>query len=170
MTKTLLAIDPSSTKTGYAHLRIPDGEVIQAGFLSGRARDAAIGRAMETADELISLIADARPDVIVMEVPGPFMSPAMVKRNPRGQGQALYGAAVGIMYRAAWQTGVELIPVGAHEWTRRQQKAKRAIALAMTNAAYRGARAADPGMDVADAIEMGQWWIGRMKVSTAIEN
>lgn len=165
MSGTLLAVDPSSTRTGYALLRVPGGDVIDAGFLSGRARDAAIGRAMEIGDELIKLVADVRPDLIVIELPGPRTPRAMWKRNPTGHGQAVYGACVGVIYRAAWQTGVEVIPISAHEWTGRASKERRGIGLAMTSAAYRAAAAQDRGRDVADAIELGRWWIGRTRMS-----
>lgn len=159
---TLLALDPSSTKTGYALLRRPHGEVIEAGTLSGRAKDAAIGRAMEMADCLIKLIAEARPDSIVIETPGVHAAGnPIVKAKRAGKGLAVYGVAVGIIYRAAWQTGVEVVPISAHEWTRRVSKEKRARALQFTTASYRAVAETDRGRDVADAIEMGQWWLKR---------
>lgn len=163
MTGTLLAIDPSSTRTGYALLRLPGGSVIEAGSLSGRRQDRAIGRAMDIGDEVARLVADVRPDTIVIETPGTHGGRSQSRRNTGGFGLALYGMAVGIIYRAAWQTGVEVIPISAHEWPGGRSKQGRAVALAMINPAYRAVAAHDKGRDVADAIELGQWWIRRSR-------
>src|SRR5574343_348283 len=109
----ILAIDPSSTRTGFAVLNV-------------------------------------RGDL---------------RRRGAGGSLMIYALAVGELRRACadWchDVGAELHCVRENEWTHGQRKATRRRALALTEPRYRAVAAQDRGADVADAIELGRWWIAK---------
>lgn len=151
-----LSLDPGSQITGYAVMA--DGErLVEGGVLRpDRTRDPAIDRLRAMKRDLLVLLEQVKPDVVVVE----FTSGKVGKRHGgAGAGLAVYGIAVGMLWevcenwamvrRAAGRPcRVEVIP--ENEWTRRQTKAKRTMAIAALFPEYLAEN--DKGMDVADAI------------------
>ena len=175
----LLAIDPSSTRTGYAVM--DDGSVggtvggppalIDCGYLTGRRKkDGYMTRIRAMGEDLDALLREHAPGVIVIEV-----SSGKVGRRHGGGGAglAVYGTAVGWLARACFdwiaRSGGVLCPIEENEWTRGEAKRVRAGRIAAIYPAWAAALAADTGHDVADAIGLGVWWFNQKPIEGAIK-
>lgn len=149
----ILFLDPSSSKTGFC--RFDDsGNLVDAGLLlPRRTRDKAWERAHTMADEAADLASAVSVSSAVIEEP----SPQATQGRPQ-RGQAAYGMAVGIVARAVVDVlGYENVyRVRADVWSRQRPKRDRAIELEATTPGY--SREDDPGLDAADAIELGIFW------------
>jgi Holliday junction resolvasome RuvABC endonuclease subunit len=103
--------------------------------------------------ELAGIVAEHRPDVIVIE----DTSGKVGRRHGGGgAGLAIHGKAVG--YFLAWmeQRHPRVEAVLENEWTRGRSKASRQRLVALEFSAYDPAQ--DRGGDVSDAIALAQWW------------
>lgn len=162
---TLLALDPSSTRTGYA---LFSGERLTAfGYLTPfRTRDPPLKRIATMADDVRKLIIDYKPHHVAIEV-----TSGKVGQRHRGEGAglAVYGMAVGAIYFVArLQAEGHISGVTETEWTRGISKSKRQQAIAIHFPAYRARQAADNGRDLADAIGVGLWWMRERRTARAM--
>lgn len=165
----ILAIDPSSTRTGFAVLNARDGTLVDAGAITpSHRRDNEQQRCSDQVSALRDLL-DGLPKKrdtvnIVIEVPSGHVR-GDLRRRGAGGSLMIYALAVGELRRACadWchDVGAELHCVRENEWTHGQRKATRRRALALTEPRYRAVAAQDRGADVADAIELGRWWIAK---------
>ncbi len=175
----VLALDPGSVKTGYALLRARPGllvagrrrgtaELIEAGLLRAPAKHLPEQRVKTICRELADLIAGACPAWAVIEM----TSGKVHRRHHRdgwggsGQGLAIYGFALGAVWRTCLQFGpgpdrVVLVP--ENDWTASMPKGRRARFIAAAFPGYDPA--ADRGEDIADAIGLGLWWIERNRAA-----
>lgn len=157
----ILALDPSSTCTGYALLRSAD-DLAEAGRLRpGKTRDSAVHRITAMGVELAALIREWQPDEIVIEITSGKVGCRGRQRGMNGAGLAVYGMAVGYLWRVCLEQQDRFRPpvytVAENDWTRGVPKQQRAAGVALK---YRNYRVIDdPGGDVADAIGLGCWWL-----------
>lgn len=162
----IIAVDPSSTRTGYAVMQ-PPGKVIEGGYLTPRrCRDEPIVRATAMGRELRDLIAGEHPHDVVVEVTS---GKVQARHRGGGAGLAVYGMAVGLILGAALY-GQVCCPKhwGTHwvyenEWTQGRPKDARRERLRIEYPQYAAAFAADSGGDLADAIGLGLWWFGERR-------
>jgi hypothetical protein len=169
----LLALDPSSTRTGYAVFEMfhdaPSGAaLIDAGYLQPPKREApAIERIAEMVVDLRELMHELMPRNIVIEIPSGHVGN---RHLGRGAGLSIYGLAVGALWSAARAPiggqgrRIEVLTLEENAWTRGVQKNKRQMAVAMEFPQYREVISKDGGADVADAIGLGRFAIERMKI------
>lgn len=180
----LLALDPSSAAIGYALMEGPLS-LIEAGRITPSAKKLAAmervrdlvsqlraGRitpsrrkSLSALDRVFDLVSQLRAEFprlspwrVIVEMPGRHQS----KRSGHGAAGASlmqYGMACG----AVWQMCLDLMPEGAvttfltSEWD--SSKEKRALGVRSEFPQYGSIR--DPGMDVSDAIALGQRWFER---------
>lgn len=167
-----LSLDPGSQITGYAVMA--EGErLVEGGVLRpDRTRDPVIDRLRAMKRDLLTLLEQVRPDVIVVE----FTSGKVGKRHGgSGAGLAIYGMAVGMLWEVCenWAEvrrayglpcRVECIP--ENEWTRGQSKAKRAAVITALFPEYLGEN--DKGMDIADAIGLNLYMQRKEKAESCM--
>jgi hypothetical protein len=163
----LLALDPSSTCTGYAVWRA--GELHAAGLLRPPAKLPAEQRVGRMIKDLEDVYDEHVPTHAVIEIPDAHVHGA--RKRAGGAGLALYGMAAGMLYVATCLLIDELLPrseghhvsrvtpVRASEWTGGSRKRVRQGVVAATVPQYDAA--ADRGADAADAIALGRWWMRR---------
>jgi len=178
----ILALDPSSTKSGYAVLRdgslprslpgstprsLPGRRLIEAGILRPEKRDAPpLKRITDQVNALSAILRQHAPELVLLEEPSGHVH-GRLKKAARGvRGLAIYGAAVGGFwvylneYRDFWaQKPFTLIAVKENLWTGGVPKGKRQNAIAMIFPQYQAKK--DPGADVADAIGLAEWMMNR---------
>lgn len=148
---TILAIDPSSSCSGWAIGTTAD--VIDHGRWYGRGipiddRDY-VTRPTSMVAECRSVIAAHRPAIAIIEEPAPS------KLSPRVQYQ--YAEAFGRLYQVTMdELDGEVRRVPAAKWTRNRPKAARAACIEQTVASY--TTQGDSGLDEADAIGLLQWF------------
>ena len=155
----LLALDPSTRCTGYAVLaHVGAGTaLLDAGrLLPAKLAKPPLERMADMCDEISAIFREHEPitAAVIETAPGsPFL------RRRRGHTNLLtYATGVGMMLR---EVQVRLgrgatFNVSAGTWARKS-KAHRQRVVAMSFPAYDAA--ADPGMDVSDAIALGLWFI-----------
>lgn len=175
----LLALDPSSTTTGYAVLRLdlPAGTsagevVVEAGLIRPEHRRAGFQeRSFSLAAQAVALMRVWRPSAMVVEVP----SGKVGSGARRGAGVSLmaYAYAAGEMVGAlTWamahdpgESGyapAETVDrVDDRTWTNGRPKPERLAVLRSVFPAYAAAAEDDGGGDAGDAILLGLWWRGR---------
>lgn len=157
----LLALDPSLTCTGYA-VGTSDRHLIESGRItptctSGKV-DATL-RAWSMCKDIDDLIREHDIEQAVVETPAP--------QAPRGKhgskGQAKYGVAVGVIACHVIESlGIgKVTVVAADDWTGQVPKQRRALCVAADFPNYSTKR--DPGLNVADAIALMQWWFIEQK-------
>ena len=154
---TLLAIDPSSTKTGYA-VMADSMTLLDAGFLKpDKTRDPAIMRIAAMTKQLGEVLDEWQPGKVLVEMPSAH---AAGRLQGRATGLAIYGFAAGAMWRACHAvTDTEV--VDAQVWTRGVSKLKRQQLICMAFPQYDSEK--DKGGDIADAIGLAVWWFSRQK-------
>jgi len=176
---TIMAIDPSSTCTGYAVLAgLAPQDLLDAGrivgssgvsacaWVSPAARDwygrvelAACVRVASMMRDLSDVLSEWRPETIVVEVPSGKIGTG-AKRGARGS-LTTYGLAAG----AIWEWSRRAIPAGRvlavteRMWTRSAGSKRRRQLMVRAIYANRYDRSRDPGGDVADAVGLGRWFL-----------
>lgn len=166
----LLALDPSSTRTGYALMNrsIRPGichEILEAGYLQpNRSKDPAIERIRVMGDDLATLVKQETPRTIVIEITSGKVAGRL---HGRASGLAVYGMAVGVMFWIARLTepAIEVVPVAENEWTGQRPKKKRQADIGWQFPEYSDQMALDGGADIADAIGLGLWWFGKQRTA-----
>lgn len=165
MKEKLLALDPSSTRTGYAIMESPD-TVVEAGYLRGRTSDQALDRILRIERELTALFFVNSLRWCVIEIPSGKVG---ARHGGGGAGLAVYGMAVGILlgFVNSSLCGGKADTVTETVWTRGVPKAKRRQLIAAQFPMYRRIMSRDSGGDVSDAIGLGQWWFHDRKLRAA---
>lgn len=181
----ILALDPSSTCIGYAEMvgfapcEQVEVELVAAGRLVPRSeRHPANERITDMLGDLTALILEVHPAAIVIEDTSGKVGCRARGRGVNGAGLAVYGKAVGAVWRTAFETAVAdarnrinlgilaatasaapVEMVTENEWTEGVAKVRRASRVAAMFPEY--SAHADPGLDVADAIGIGRYWLTR---------
>lgn len=165
----ILAIDPSSTRTGWALFR--GGALQNFGAIGPFPRRFTVAqRVAEMCSSVVTKCLLYDPDVVVFE----WTSGKVGKTHRgRGAGLAMHGVAIGAIWQAvvAWErerfdakggieTPIELI--NENTWTRAVPKATRQHAVKTEYPQYH--MMADKGGDIADAIGLGDWWLKERSV------
>ncbi|HEV7298709.1 MAG TPA: hypothetical protein VGN72_05030 [Tepidisphaeraceae bacterium] len=155
--RPILALDPSSSRTGYALMR-DARTLLEAGLLKpNRADDPANDRIRAMSADLLALIGEKQPRLIVVEDTSGKVARRTREKGANGAGLAVYGKAVGWILGACEATGIETHAVLENVWTRRTHKSTRQHwVIAEFGARYDPV--SDSGMDVSDAISLGRWW------------
>lgn len=154
ITDKILSIDPSSSTCGYA-VFAAGGKLIDAGLAKPhRATDVPNTRIDAMIADLIAVVDEHQPDVIVIE----DTSGRVYKRHGAGGGRglAIYGKAIGEVRRAMIHTGRRVVMVLEDAWTGKAEKSKRLRWVAAAYPQYKPAD--DPGGDMGDAIGLGYWY------------
>lgn len=155
----IIALDPSSTKTGYA-IGHDERTLIECGVLTSGGN--ALVRIAAMADDVQRLLRQHLPDVVVIEVPSGKTHRRMGKNI---SGLPIYGMAAGAVYiitrhyvrwRGREHKAVELATPDQNEWTRGTKKALRQRCVAMDFPQYD--KRQDPGGDASDAVALMQWF------------
>lgn len=168
MPETLLALDPSSTRIGWAVFS--GAAVLAAGFTRpARTRDGYVERVVAMVDDLVYIVDANLPRHVVIEVPsGRFGTGA---RNGASSVLALYGFAAGAVWMRmrclSLLSRMNVHVVNESEWTRSKPKAQRARVAQLTYPHLDWSR--DTGMDMADAVGIGLWWLDRQRIMAATQ-
>lgn len=159
----LLGLDPSSTRTGYSGFS-QSGELVDCGLIKPEKASAdAIGRISSMVVELMELLVEWMPEVVIVEVPSGKVGSG--ERRGAGSRLCVYGLAVGAM----WQTcvnapGVPIVDVvDERTWTKSVAKPERQKRIAVEFPRYREVMDKDGGMDVSDAIGIGLYWFANRR-------
>lgn len=157
----LLALDPSTTRVGWA---VFDGHHLTgAGVLTPRrTKDVYLDRIASFVDGVVALVELYEPATVVVEVPSGMAARGSM---PGMAGtQAIYGMAVGAVWAVLREVapshavgGGRVATVTEREWTRSVRKERRAALVRLEHPGLDWA--ADVGMDMADAIGIGRWWM-----------
>jgi hypothetical protein len=159
----LLALDPSSTRTGYAVMSDPR-VVIDAGYLApNRVKDDSEARIDAMVLALYELLGEHRPSLVLIEVPSG--KPGGGLRRGAGARLTIYGMAVGELRRAAKEWIAEpakyaVLSITEREWTLGRSKRRRQAEVALAFPRYRSRLTSDSGGDVSDAIGLCLWGFG----------
>jgi len=162
----VVGVDPSSSVTGCGVLSAT-GELVDAWKLTPKTRkydQTAIQRIDTMCAELWDVLELAQPQVVVVEITSGKVGQ---RHKGDGAGLAVYGMAVGAMWRVVWTwiarrnhnatSEWECVPVPENVWTAGVAKRKR---MANIERIYSGYDPADDrGGDVADAIGLAAWWL-----------
>lgn len=160
---TLLAIDPSSTKTGYA-VMADRMTLIDAGFLKpNKTKDPAIMRIIAMTEDLTKLLKEYRPEMILVERPHTYAAHKFKDAGIKPIGIATYGMAAGAMFWACYSFTSETQAISAEDWTRGVPKLKRQRLICMAFPQYDPEK--DRGCDIADAIGLALWWFSQQKAN-----
>ena len=160
----LLALDPSSTRTGYALLDMADGAIIDAGLLLPTKQKAeAIYRVGDMLDELDVLMGSNSLEVAVIEMP---LGKQYSRQRGKRSGLAVWAGAAWAMWALirTEDPNLPLLPVGI-AWTRSTTKRMRQAEVISRASSYDPAR--DPGMDVSDAVSLGWWYLAQRRAVNA---
>jgi len=148
----ILALDPSSTRTGYAVL-CGDGIVEEAGLMRPSKSTAPVfERSVSMGHQAMDVARERSVATVVVESPAPQQGQGRAYK-----GQASYGFGAGIITGMLLSAGCTVYTVRADKWTRQKPKEQRAAELEARLSSYD--RSQDPGRDVADAIGLGTWWL-----------
>lgn len=157
----ILAIDPSSTRTGYCVMQ-HDMSLIEAGAVtpSPRAKDA-LERIESMTWELLDNLAAYEPSHIIVEIPSGKTHRRLQSTNISGL--PIYGMAVGYICSALYyKLDVDITGVNDNDWTGGQKKATRAYVTRSLYPELNNKK--DSGMDIADAVGLARWWIEKQRL------
>ena len=148
MPEKLLAFDPSSSCTGWAlGLRDErDLQVCQADMLKPPGRVRGWHKVRWMAGAARTVIAQCKPDQIIIEVPS-----GKIHRGMKGSGLSIYGAAVGAIDSECTRAAFT-VPVTPLDWARHFPKARRPVKAVMLWPGYAAIASKDRGKDIADAV------------------
>lgn len=158
----VLALDPSSTCTGYALIGF-DGHIIDAGRIRPHRDKDANHRITAVATEVIDLFTTSRPDIVVMEDTSGKVSG---RHKGHGAGLSVYGKAIGYLWGRLAAVGAVVEMVPENEWTGGRRKSARAAGVKLAHGRTLDL-SADTGHDAADAVALGEWWIARQRFAEA---
>lgn len=179
MNQTIFSIDPGSQRSGWA-VMTGEEKLVEAGLLlPERTRDGAEKRLQAMMQDLVRLLVQYQPDVVVLE----WTSGKVItsRHGGGGAGLAIYGIAIGALWavclqwaqvsRAGGRT-CEVVCISENEWTHGRPKTRRRIGgkavpsrvdlIQHRFPAYVPEK--DPGGDVADAIGLALWYLHKHKL------
>ncbi len=152
----VLAIDPSSTCTGYAVFA--DGKLVDAGlYKPSKSGLDAIQRISDMLDDFRAMLGKVDYDAVVIEIP---IGRQHTQTPGKKSGFAIWGLACGAFWATAraWPT-CRTFPVSNTIWTRGKSKADRQLAASLMYKGYDSSQ--DKGGDVSDAVCLGHWWLNQ---------
>lgn len=161
----ILAVDPSLTSTGWCLVNLADGELLEQGRIvtAPRHGDLLTRLVRLTGALAVGALAAGRAERIaeaVVEVPSGKVHGGRHRGRHGGGGAGLstYGAASGAVCQLLVSVlGVErVVGVTAEEWAGKLGKWMRKQRAGWCQPEYD--THADPGGDVADALELAAWW------------
>lgn len=153
----ILAIDPSSSKTGFC---LHTGKaIVEAGVIKPNKSDLpAIVRSFQMSRDVADLVAEFkdRLECVIVELPPPTQGKA--RMNPSVQHQAF-----GMVMYVIQVAGVKVSTVHPATWTRNRSKEVWADSIRRRYPAL--ANGSDQGFDAAAAIGIAEWFftIGRFR-------
>jgi Holliday junction resolvasome RuvABC endonuclease subunit len=160
----LLSLDPSSTICGYAIFN--DRVLAEMGRITPDKRgESALGRVRSIRRQLLDLLLEQYPEAIVVE----GMIERQYTRKDYATALPLCGWAMGVIYGTCLTYAGNLpvdkprcnvAVVGNQQWTRGKPKKERQTVTAFQFPSYDPSQ--DSGGDIADAIEIGLWWLAAM--------
>ncbi len=161
---TVLAIDPSSTLTGYA-VMADARTILDTGLLRpDKTRDLAVMRIEVMTNALSDLVDEVVPDHILIEMPS---SCTAGRIKGRVVGNAIYGFAAGAMWWACFSKNeCPVTSIDAELWTQRIPKLKRQQSICMMFPKYDPET--DRGGDIADAIGLACFWFSQQKAKRIV--
>lgn len=151
----ILAIDPSSTCTGWAVFD-GAGQIVDHGRVKPDRGDTPAARVSGMIFRLKDTAAEYRVSVVVIEEPAPNAKVAFTSIP--------YVTAYGRIYEAM-RTAYQVETVAASKWTGGRRKPARAAYVKAEVPTYTGK--GDSGMDEADAIGLGLWWTAKRRLGAA---
>ena len=174
MSLTVMALDPSSTATGYAVLTA--NRLLDAGKLTGKRSGSAIARVLEMRRELLALLNEHLPTTILVEVP---VGKQYTRTPGKKSGLPVWGMAAGAVWMVCedwaegrtaadslvagftWKDGDRriVVPISNTLWTRGSTKTGRRSMVESRFKSYDALR--DSGGDVSDAISLALWYDAR---------
>ena len=166
--KTILSLDPSSTRTGCAVMDF-NGELIEMFFIKPKKADKAVDRILTQCNDILTGL-DKRifGDLTRIVIEGTTGKVNKNRNKGQGAGMAIYGMAVGAMWMTCccWSLanphGCIVTLVAENDWTRGIPKKQRAINMSLIYPQYKPIN--DPGLDIGDAIGLGRWWLDEQKI------
>ncbi len=175
--KTLLAIDPSSKRTGLANMDY-DGRLIEAWAVKPTSTDDPYDRALSQCDEIDELLDSGKiKNLGCIVVEGTSGKINKKRHKGQGAGMSVFGMAAGAIWMSchrwarykfithidlALPCPIEVVVILENEWTNGVEKKQRAANMAMVYPQYRPEN--DPGFDIGDAIGLGRWYIDRERI------
>ena len=174
--RTILSIDPSSSCTGYAVLD-RGMKLLDAGRLRGKSGTDAPARVMAMRQDLIELLDEHKPSVVLVEIP---VDKQYTRQEGKKSGMAVWAGAAWALWMVcidwaqrhneqqeflagfAWDESKRTYvhQVSNTLWTSdiKQSKAMRQAGIGIL---YKGQYDSklDKGGDVSDAIMIARWWI-----------
>ena len=148
MPEKLLAFDPSSSCTGWA-LGLRDDrdlQVCQADLFRPPGKVTGWQKVRWMAVQARTVIAQCKPDQIIIEVPG-----GKVHGKHPGAGLSVYGGAAGAIDNECTRAAFT-VAVTPADWARGFPKARRPVKAVMLWSGYAAIAAKDTGLDIADAV------------------
>jgi len=147
-----LALDPSSTAIGWA---VFAGDVLwRCGVWRPKGTSPLEARCDQIADAVIQMVGEVQPDRVLIEVSSRM---AYNPRRAKSLPALLY--AQGGTVQAVRSTGTPVTTINEQEWTGRKPKHVRAKLIALTEPVYHAFAHRDKGLDAADAVGLGRWWL-----------
>ena len=151
----VMGIDPSSSRIGLAVIN-EQGKLLEAHLVKPNKRDdLLVVRMAAMLLDVEEVINFARPDYIAIETPAVH---AAGRIPGRAKGLAVYGFGAGAVWSLLrclnTMADSQLKTYDAQEWTKRKPKKQRAEAVALRYPSYNMKK--DPGLDVADAIQLAE--------------
>lgn len=166
----LLALDPSTTCTGYAVMRSSD-DLFDAGIIRPpTTAKTPLERIESICKEVAALIAEIHPHYMVIEVPSGHVA-ARIAEESGGAGLSVYGMAVGAVVHTAWiaMGSSELVWTPDESWTQGIAKQVRRLAIMAEFSWANEQFEKDSGSDMADAIGLAQWWFTNQSLQQLAE-
>jgi len=162
-----LVLDPSSTCTGYAICETGPGKEVtfpEAGTIKGKKTDTAVNRVLAMRADLLQILNEFKPDVVLVEMP---LDKQYTRHAARESGLAVWAGAAWALWMVCIQwsalarvTGwgrVDVHSVSNTLWTRRWPKEHRVDVAKVWFKGYDPAK--DKGANIADAICLARWWL-----------
>lgn len=172
----ILALDPSSTTTGWALLDRSE-RLLQGGVIKPHKQQCeAQYRIGQMCVDLRQLLSELGPETILIEWPSGHVG--RKRHHGGGAGLSVYGAACGALWQVceAWvrslpsdrQSVTEVELVLESDWTRSVPKPDRVAGIAGRFKEYEPGQ--DSGGDLADAIGLAVWFLTehRMRLAESV--
>jgi len=157
-----LALDPSSTCTGYAVVEQRGSKLVmkEAGVFKVKQRDGAVDRVMAMRADLLEILYEVNPDIVLVEIP---LDKQYTRQKVKVSGMAVWAGAAWALWMVAldWSERTKagrctVVPVSNTLWTKGTSKCDRQLlAEAMfPNADF----SSDTGNDASDAASLAIWY------------
>jgi len=173
--KIILAIDPSSTRTGYCVMDFKE-ELLEAGLiLPAKITLDAAQRIKCMCDDIDNILQITKPDYVVVEWTSGKVGSKRHKGN--GAGLAIYGVSIGAIWitiehwaaracegddKPATAGKPVVILIDENDWTGGTPKRQRAETIRRLYPTFDFSK--DTGGDITDSVGLGRYYIGQKKM------